>query len=774
MKINNHIILDFNKTKQVDTQTIQCDMNSRFVRVSLRHNNSPIDLSDVRVCIMAVKPDGKEIFNDCTVIDAQNGIAEFEITKQMGIVVGEVECQIKLFGKEKLLSSNIFNLSVSKSLSPNSRDSKDQLNTLVNALGEVQDINNRFNQTNIKIDENYEKVNNEMSNVKIKIGDRVNVEEFSQFVVNNDWSTAIVEAINSGVKTLIFDGGTYHVSMQGKDDEDRGYAVKISNLSNLTFEGYNDAVITFNYNDDEIPNIFSFHNCKNIDISGVKVMGVGKRVSSQPSTPLYTGSAFYFKDCENVNVTRCWTKNVMYHALAFNSSNVIVDKAFNYHDYYKNQPFQSSTIPFGFVQFHSCYGYQLTNSTHYGGCRDGDVSVFGGGGEHAKIENNRLLGYGYNDKGKRTYNIAQGICNDQGATSCMIRGNYVYGYYVGIDMKADVRNCICENNIVENCKISISDRQGESQTVHQTQFNVIRGNKIIFNDNFEDNGYLHNGMYHLVGINCEVRQGCWIENNELVHNLENGLNIQKPILGIYYSQEQVNHDYLYPSIIKGNNIVFTVGNIGTVLHAPGGSSMIHLRDVKCVSVTNNTLKGSYTMEYFGVKCQGTVSDIDILQNKFWVSGNTKLLYTESNTTINNLVSDINRVRQDLNDGVKEIIGEKETLKRIVTPSYTLTPSGQVVGMFLCNRGNYHMIKLVCCADWGGLRYLNATYMVRKLENSVELTKIDGSCSGYEVVADNTDYGYNIRVITDVEVPNQSFYIELLSCQYTCGFNVMPN
>ena len=166
MKINNHIILDFNKTKQVDTQTIQCDMNSRFVRVSLRHNNSPIDLSDVRVCIMAVKPDGKEIFNDCTVIDAQNGIAEFEITKQMGIVVGEVECQIKLFGKEKLLSSNIFNLSVNKSLYPDSQDSKDQLNTLVNTLGEVQDIDNRFNKTNYKIDENYQKVNAQLSSVQ--------------------------------------------------------------------------------------------------------------------------------------------------------------------------------------------------------------------------------------------------------------------------------------------------------------------------------------------------------------------------------------------------------------------------------------------------------------------------------------------------------------------------------------------------------------------------------------------------------------------------------
>lgn len=155
MKITKHILLDFNKTKKVDTQTVQCDMNSRFVRVSLHHNNSPIDLSDVRVCIMAVKPDGKEIFNDCTVIDAQNGLAEFEITKQMGIVVGEVKCQIKLFGKEKLLSSNIFNLSVSKSLSPNSRDSKDQLNTLVESLNRVDEWDDQFEQKYNGLEEEY-------------------------------------------------------------------------------------------------------------------------------------------------------------------------------------------------------------------------------------------------------------------------------------------------------------------------------------------------------------------------------------------------------------------------------------------------------------------------------------------------------------------------------------------------------------------------------------------------------------------------------------------
>lgn len=608
--------------------------------------------------------------------------------------------------------------------------------------------------------------------LNLRIGNKANIEEYKYLVKNGDWTKAFQQAFDDGVKTLIVDGGRYHVTMTGKDGDNRGYAIKIENTSHITIEGYNDALITFDYNADELPNIFSFRSCENVKIRGVRVEGVGIRLSTQPSTPLYTGSAFYFRNCKKVEVESCWTKNVMYHALAFNSSDVIVDKAFNCHDYYKNQPFQAGTIPFGFVQFHSCYGYQLTNSTHYGGCRDGDVSVFGGGGEHAKIENNRLLGYGYNDDSKHTYITAQAICNDQGCTSCMIRGNYIHGYYIGVDMKADVRNCICENNIIENCKFSIADRQGESQTVRQTQFNVIRGNKIIFNDNFEDDGFLLNDMYHLVGINCEVRQGCWIENNELVHNLENGLNIQKPILGIYFSQEQTNHDYLYPSIIKGNNIVFTVGNGAKVLHAPGGSTMVHLKDVNCVGVLNNTLKGSYSLDYFGVKCQGTVGDIDILHNKFWTSGNSRLFYTESDTTITNIVSDIDRTHVDSRSGIKEVLGEDESIKRIITPSYVLTPSGQIVGKFLCGQGTHSMVKLVCCADWGGVRYLNATYMVRKLVDSVELTKVDGVCQGYTVEAENTVNGYDIRVKTDINVSGQSFYIELISCQYPCGFDVV--
>ena len=151
MKITNSIDLELNRDKQVNVQSIRCDMNSRFVRLNLCHNRSPININGMRACIMAVKPDGKEIFNDCKVINAEKGIIEFEITKQMGILVGEVECQIKLFGPDQLLSSNIFKLVVTKTLSPSSESSKDQLEVLVNALGQVQNIDNRFNEINAQL-----------------------------------------------------------------------------------------------------------------------------------------------------------------------------------------------------------------------------------------------------------------------------------------------------------------------------------------------------------------------------------------------------------------------------------------------------------------------------------------------------------------------------------------------------------------------------------------------------------------------------------------------
>ena len=153
MEIKNYIHIDFTRGKDIVVPSIQYDSGTRWVMAKLYDNGLPIDLQELKVCIMAVKSDGKEVFNECKIIDAEKGIIEFEITKQMGILVGEVECQIKLFGPDQLLSSNIFKLAVTKTLSPSSESSKDELDVLVNALGQVQDIDNRFAQTNAQLSE---------------------------------------------------------------------------------------------------------------------------------------------------------------------------------------------------------------------------------------------------------------------------------------------------------------------------------------------------------------------------------------------------------------------------------------------------------------------------------------------------------------------------------------------------------------------------------------------------------------------------------------------
>ncbi len=182
MEIKNYIHIDFTRGKDIVVPSIQYDSGTRWVMAKLYDNGLPIDLQELKVCIVAVKSDGKEIFNECKIIDAEKGIIEFEITKQMGMIVGEVECQIKLFGPNKLLSSNIFRLSVTKTLSPSSESSQDQLETLVNALGEVQDIDNRFAQTNAQLSQNKKELLDNLTSEVNKIENHtfgyVNVKSF--------------------------------------------------------------------------------------------------------------------------------------------------------------------------------------------------------------------------------------------------------------------------------------------------------------------------------------------------------------------------------------------------------------------------------------------------------------------------------------------------------------------------------------------------------------------------------------------------------------------
>lgn len=149
--ITNFIQLDFNKENDLKVPSVQYDSGSRFVKIKLQQNKVPFEINGYRVTVVANKVDGTEIMNDCTILDGANGLVEFEITEQFNAVEGVVDCQLKLFKDEILLTSMPFSISVVKSVSTKEIVSSNELKTLVNALGEVQNIDNRFAQTNAQL-----------------------------------------------------------------------------------------------------------------------------------------------------------------------------------------------------------------------------------------------------------------------------------------------------------------------------------------------------------------------------------------------------------------------------------------------------------------------------------------------------------------------------------------------------------------------------------------------------------------------------------------------
>ena len=151
--ITNFIQLDFNKENDLKVPSVQYDSGSRFVKIKLQQNKVPFEINGYRVTVVANKVDGTEIMNDCTILDGDNGLVEFEITEQFNAVKGVVDCQLKLFKGKTLLTSMPFSINVVKSVSTKEIVSSNELKTLVNALGEVQDIDNRFAQTNTQLSE---------------------------------------------------------------------------------------------------------------------------------------------------------------------------------------------------------------------------------------------------------------------------------------------------------------------------------------------------------------------------------------------------------------------------------------------------------------------------------------------------------------------------------------------------------------------------------------------------------------------------------------------
>ena len=92
------IDLDIHNQNYKYYSCVKDEVNSRFLEIKFIQDNIPFDLTNKSVQAYAEKPDGKVVYNNCTVENKINGIVTFALTAQMSAVVGTMNLVFEISG----------------------------------------------------------------------------------------------------------------------------------------------------------------------------------------------------------------------------------------------------------------------------------------------------------------------------------------------------------------------------------------------------------------------------------------------------------------------------------------------------------------------------------------------------------------------------------------------------------------------------------------------------------------------------------------------------
>lgn len=117
MKLTENLIIDINKDIQSKIEAKQGDTKTRFLKITLTSNSLPLDLTGNSIKIYGKKADGTTIFNNVNILDAAKGQIEVELTSQALAVVGDLQCELVMYGADNsVLSSKVFTITVNESI----------------------------------------------------------------------------------------------------------------------------------------------------------------------------------------------------------------------------------------------------------------------------------------------------------------------------------------------------------------------------------------------------------------------------------------------------------------------------------------------------------------------------------------------------------------------------------------------------------------------------------------------------------------------------------
>ncbi|EOU2067476.1 DUF2479 domain-containing protein [Clostridium perfringens] len=144
--------------------------NTRYLLVQILDNGIKFNLENKTVRICARKPDNTEVFNDATIVDANEGMIEVLLTSQMLAVPGIIDAELTIYEGQQILSTMNFKITVEESFrNENSIESSNEYSALTKTLYEVEKI--KQNILKEIFDDNLKILRCEISPSTFKAGD---------------------------------------------------------------------------------------------------------------------------------------------------------------------------------------------------------------------------------------------------------------------------------------------------------------------------------------------------------------------------------------------------------------------------------------------------------------------------------------------------------------------------------------------------------------------------------------------------------------------------
>ena len=558
------IKFDINKNLYNTLIAKQGDTKSRFLLFNLLDGSIPFSLENRSVRVYAVKPDRTEVFNDLIITDAAKGYCILELTTQMLAVAGTVRLELMVIEEEKKLTSNIFYMDVKESInSEKAVVSTNEFGALLTALSSLNEYDNykreiaaaRDGEANLltkvkKIDEQLEHIATEY-NVKDygakgddKTDDSDSIRRCIADLPNSNFILKFPEGIY-----IQGDGTNPHYSdNNGKYGGDINIGEPIyfdfTNKSNFKIIGYG-ATIKSHPNNSCIANNrgFSFSDCDNLYIEGITYDG--NKNSRQPWGGDNAGynlqSAFYFSNCDNINLFNVVALNSVMDGFTFRGSGETSDT-------YCNNIIMTN------CKSKNAYRQGISGvNAHYGtlyGCEFSDTGKDYGTSPMFGIDLEQ--GYtNYQDRGQKNWsirdcifkdNIGQGLGLHWGTYNALVEGNTFInnGIFCPKDAEFLTVNNTIRNNVFYDAPSF--EMQGGGALVENNTFYVTNYTKIFITDvnNAYGNGKSRRNVFR---------------NNTIISDLSNVDYVNKEVKSMNQTffndvTDVINNDFVNMYFIK--------------------------------------------------------------------------------------------------------------------------------------------------------------------------------------------------------------------------------